>query len=92
MNKMTAIDNYAVTYDVTKVQAKAELERVFDFIMDTLADGETLEIQGFGSFGVKHKEACVKYNPQDTTQKINVPAKDVPYFKPGATLKKAVNN
>lgn len=91
MNKTQAIENYAESYEISKVQAKAELERVFGFIQDTLAAGEELQITGFGTFSTVQKEAAVKRNPSNG-EPVDVPAHKVPKFKAGRVLRSAVNN
>jgi DNA-binding protein HU-beta len=90
MNKMQAIDIYAENYGVTKVQAKAELERVIEFISDALAAGEEFQVIGFGTFYTKTKEAHTARNPQDGSQ-VQVDACIVPKFKASKVLKEKCN-
>lgn len=92
MNKDEFKRMIAGNNDITLVDAEKAIEIVLEGLQEAMVNEGGVKFIGFGSFGVKHKEACVKHNPQDATQKINVPAKDVPYFKPGAVLKKAVND
>ena len=56
----------------------------------TLAKGGRVEIGGFGSFELNHRQPRLGRNPKSGV-KVKVPAKYVPHFKPGATLKAAVN-
>jgi nucleoid DNA-binding protein len=54
------------------------------------ADGE-VRIQGFGTFKVSHREARTGVNPKDPSQKIKIPARNVPSFRAGSEFKKSVN-
>ncbi len=58
---------------------------------ESLQSGDTIEIRGFGSFGIRHRPARTGRNPK-TGAAVRVPAKWVCYFKPGKTLKKLVSS
>jgi len=58
----------------------------FDSISDALMNGDKVELRGFGSFKVKTRPPRTGRNPK-TSEKVHVPAKKVPYFKPGKDLK-----
>ena len=90
MNKTQMVESYAATYEVSKVQAKVEIERVFGFLEGVLATGESVQVTGFGTFSVHEKPESTKRNPQNGAEVI-VPKHKVPKFKYGATLKSAVN-
>ena len=66
------------------------VESVLSIIKDTLADGETLKVSGFGNFVVKAKSDRRGRNPQ-TGEEININARRVLTFKPSAMLKDAMN-
>ncbi|NYT26562.1 HU family DNA-binding protein [Candidatus Thiodubiliella endoseptemdiera] len=74
---------------------KAEVKTCVDTILLTITDGivsgEGVEIRGFGSFAKKHKKARIGINPR-TGEKTQVGAKNMPFFKPGQSLKEVVNN
>lgn len=89
MNKTQMVENYSETYEVSKRQAADEINRVFEFIQDTLVAGEVLQITGFGTFSTKDKPEYTARNPKDGSEVI-VPKHKVPKFKAGAGLKKAV--
>jgi len=57
---------------------------------DTLANGDNIEIRGFGSFTIKHYEPYTGRNPK-TGEKTEVKSKKLPFFKVGKDLKEAVN-
>lgn len=56
-----------------------------------LAEGERIEIRGFGSFSLHHRPARMGRNPR-TGEPVALPAKHVPHFKPGKELRERVNN
>lgn len=83
------IDLVAKHAEVTKASAARAVDGLFDGIAGALARGDKVSIVGFGTFVVKKRSARVGINPK-TKEKINIPAKKVPAFKPGAELKSKV--
>jgi integration host factor subunit beta len=63
---------------------------VFKSIIDALHRGEKIELRGFGSFRLRRREPRKGRNPK-TGDKVDVPPKKVPYFKPGKELKELIN-
>ena len=55
-----------------------------------LAEGDKIQLVGFGTFEVRERKAREAVNPQKPGEKISVPASKVPAFKAGAALKNAV--
>ena len=74
---------------MTKKQAAAAVDAIFDAIKDALADGDKVSLVGFGSFSIKKRKAREGRNPR-TGAPLKIPAKKVPVFKPGKALKDAV--
>jgi len=69
----------------------AELvETVLREVTTCLERGENVKLSSFGSFGVRDKRERVGRNPK-TGEKVEVPAKRVPYFKPSKELKDLIN-
>lgn len=66
------------------------VETVFDEISDALADGNRVELRGFGAFSVKSRNARTGRNPR-TGSSVSVDAKRVPYFKTGKELRERLN-
>ena len=64
---------------------------IFDGIASALAEGDRVELRGFGVFSVKQRYARVGRNPR-TGEAVNVAAKRVPYFKTGKQLREKLNN
>ena len=64
---------------------------IFDEISAALADGDRVELRGFGAFSVKRRDARIGRNPR-TGEAVSVDAKRVPYFKTGKQLREKLNN
>ena len=71
-----------------------EIERVvsafFDSIIDQLQAGGRVELRGFGAFSTRERQARTGRNPR-TGEAVDVPAKRVPYFKPGKEMRERLN-
>ncbi len=63
---------------------------VFDEITGALADGDRVELRGFGAFSVKHRPARMGRNPR-TGEPVQVQEKSVPFFKSGKELRDRLN-
>lgn len=90
MNKKEFIDFMADRLDITKKQAGIELENVIGSLVDACAAGDGIKLTSELTLTVKDVPACVRTNPQDPTQKINVPAKRTVRAKVGKRFKDAV--
>ena len=63
---------------------------IFEEITDTLANGDRVELRGFGAFSVKTRDARVGRNPR-TGEAVSVDQKKVPFFKTGKLLRDRLN-
>lgn len=63
---------------------------IFEEITTALAEGNRVELRGFGAFSVKHRPSRIGRNPR-TGETVNVPEKYVPYFKTGKDLRERLN-
>ncbi len=89
MNKTELVAAVAEKTELTKKDATKAVEAVFDTIQETLANGEKVQLIGFGNFEVRDRAARKGRNPQ-TGEEIEIPASKVPAFKAGKALKEAV--
>lgn len=64
---------------------------IFDEISDALANGDRVELRGFGAFSVKKRDARVGRNPR-TGDSVPVQEKFVPFFKTGKQLRDRIND
>ena len=91
MNKADLIEVIAGQTGSTKVDAAKALDVLVDAVSGELAKGGSVSLVGFGTFSVRHRAARDGINPQNPSQKIHIPAANVPVFKAGKALKAAVN-
>lgn len=70
-----------------ELSVKSVLKRM----TNALAEGERIEIRGFGSFSLHHRVARTGRNPR-TGDPVELPEKYVPHFKPGKALRDRVND
>ena len=89
MNKTDLVNHIATTAGINKTQATAALQALETAVVDTLANGGTVALIGFGTFAVKERAARAGRNPQ-TGETIQIAASKVPSFKAGKALKDAV--
>ncbi|ARI77246.1 MULTISPECIES: HU family DNA-binding protein [Halobacillus] len=89
MNKTDLINAVSEKTDLSKKDATQAVDSVFESIMDSLKDGEKVQLIGFGNFEVRERAARKGRNPQ-TGEEIEISASKVPAFKPGKALKDAV--
>jgi integration host factor subunit beta len=90
MTKAELVEDVARAAELTKKDAERLVEIVFESIIETLNHGEKIELRGFGSFRVRERGARRGRNPK-TGDPVSIPAKRVPYFKPGKELKELIN-
>ncbi len=90
MTKAELVDEVAKNSDLSKKDAEVIVQTVLDSIVDSLKHGEKVELRGFGSFRLRDRAPRQGRNPK-TGEKVFVPAKKVPYFKPGKHLKELIN-
>jgi integration host factor subunit beta len=90
MTKAELVDEVAKVVELTKKQAEAIVNIVFDSIVESLRAGQKIELRGFGSFRLRSRKSRTGRNPK-TGEKVDVPSKKIPYFKPGKELKEMIN-
>ncbi len=66
------------------------VNQIVDSMIDTLSEGERIEIRGFGSFSLHYRKARVGRNPK-TGETVELSDKRVPHFKPGKSLRERVD-
>lgn len=90
MTKSELILLVAQRTNVTRARAELVVKCVFDAMSDSLAEGEGIEIRGFGSFTVREYGAYTGVNPK-THVPVSVEAKRLPFFRVGKELRERVN-
>ncbi|NDW03449.1 HU family DNA-binding protein [Jiella pacifica] len=90
MNKNDLVAAVAEQAELSKQQAGAAVDAVFDSIETAMAKGDDVRLVGFGTFSVSHRAASKGRNPS-TGAEVDIPARNVPKFAPGKGLKDSVN-
>ncbi len=90
MNKAELAQLLAEKLNVSKREAEDMLNTFVDLTIAELKKGGEVVLTGFGAFMVKQRAARMGVNPQNPSQKIQIPAVRVPKFKAGKALKDAL--
>ncbi len=90
MTKADLIDEVAKVSNLTKKESETIVNTVFENITEALVKGDKVELRGFGSFRIRHRNARKGRNPKTGTS-VSVPEKRVPFFKVGKRLREHVN-
>ena len=90
MNKAELIIALAEKTAVSKNDAEKMVDAFVEIVTLTLKGGGEVNIAGFGAFLAKERAARMGVNPQNPSEKIQIPAVKVAKFKVGANLKKAL--
>ena len=90
MTKADLIAEVSRAAELSKKDAENIVNVFLDRIVEALKDGEKIELRGFGSFKLRRRNSRIGRNPR-TSEAVQVPAKKVPYFKPGKDLRRLIN-
>lgn len=74
----------------TSKDIEAAVSTMLGHVAETLANGDRVEVRGFGSFSLHFRKARVGRNPK-TGETVRLDSKYVPHFKPGKELRERVN-
>jgi integration host factor subunit beta len=91
MTKADLVEEVSRVTELTRKDSEVIVDTLFESVITALKGGDKLEVRGFGSFRVRQRNARVGRNPK-TGEKVEVPAKRVPYFKPSKELKDLIND
>lgn len=90
MNKNDLVNQVSDNTGLSKSDSAKAVDSVLDTITDTLKSGGDVRLVGFGTFLVSKRKATTGRNPQ-TGAAIDIPAANVPKFRPGKALKESLN-
>jgi integration host factor subunit beta len=90
MTKEELVNHVAATTDLPQAQAATVVKLFVQCIIEALAQGDKVEVRGFGSFRLRHRRARAARNPR-TGVPVPIPAKRVPWFTPGKALRALMN-
>ncbi len=90
MTKADLVNKLITELDFSRKEAERTVNVFFASIIESLKEGEGIELRGFGSFRLRQRRARKGRNPK-TGESVNVPPKTIVYFKVGKDLKEALN-
>jgi integration host factor subunit beta len=91
MTKADLVEHVVRVAAVSKKHAETIVNTVLSSIVNALHRDDKIELRGFGSFRVRRRRSRQGRNPK-TGDRVDVPEKRIPYFKPGKELKDLINN
>jgi len=89
MNKTVLVNAVSETTGLTKKDTEQVINEMLQVITSALANGDKVQLHGFGNFEVRDRAARKGRNPQ-TGEEMHIPASKSPAFKPATALKNAV--
>jgi len=90
MTKADLVEEVIRVTELPRKESETIVETIFESIIATLKDNKKIEIRGFGSFRTRQRRGRIGRNPK-TGEKVEVPPKRIPFFKPSKELKEFVN-
>ena len=90
MTKADLIEEVSRIVELTRKESEVIVETIFTSVVQSLREGEKVEIRGFGSFRTRERKGRVGRNPK-SGEKVEVPPKTIPFFKPSKELRDVVN-
>ena len=90
MNKTELVSAMAERLGASKKHSEEALTVALDLITEALAEGERVQLVGFGSFEVRERAPRIGRNPR-TKEEVTIPASKAVQFKSGKVLKRAVS-
>jgi integration host factor subunit beta len=91
MTKAELVEQIAEKINLTKKDTERIVNIVFGSIMNSLSNGDKVELRGFGSFRVRSRNSRDGRNPR-TGEAVAIPPKNVPFFKAGKELRQMVDH
>jgi integration host factor subunit beta len=91
MTKSELIDQLAeFQKHLAHLDVELGVKSIIEQMSSALANGDRIEIRGFGSFSLHHRAPRMGRNPK-TGEAVALPGKHVPHFKPGKALRERVD-
>ena len=90
LTKADLIEEVLRITELPRKESETIVETIFDSIIESIQSGDKIEIRGFGSFRTRQRRGRIGRNPK-TGEKVEVPPKKIPFFKPSKELKDFVN-
>ena len=91
MTRAELVENTASTLKLSKKETEVVVGIIFQSITDSLSEGDEVLLRGFGSFRIRERKSRICRNPK-SGERVEVPAKKVPFFKAGKELRERVGD
>mgnify|MGYP001173456902 CR=1 FL=1 len=91
MTKAEMVEKISAKINLTKKDTERVVNIVFGSVISALAKGDKVELRGFGSFRIRSRDRRDGRNPR-TGATVQIPPKEVPFFKAGKELREMVDN
>lgn len=91
MTKAELVEKVSEKINLAKKDTEVIVNTVFNSITEALSRGDKVELRGFGSFRLRKRNSREGRNPK-TGDTVTIPAKRIPFFKPGKDLRETVDN
>lgn len=91
ITKADLVNDISDATGLTKIETKAVVDGVFQKIIDSISNGDRIELRGFGVFNNKERKPRMARNPK-TGELVPLEKRHVPVFKPSPDFTKKVNN
>ena len=91
MTKADLVDQVSRAIESTRKDAEAVVDTVFSSVIKALQADDKIEVRGFGSFRTRRRRGRIGRNPK-TGERVEVPPKRIPFFKPSKELKELINS
>jgi DNA-binding protein HU-beta len=92
VTKQEFVGRVAQKAGLSQRDAAKAVDAFLDSVTETLKGGDAVTFTGFGKFSTAHRKAREGVNPRNPSQKVHIPAADVPKFSAGSGLKAAVKS
>src|SRR5271169_6470526 len=90
MTKAELVEEVTRVTELPRKESESVVETIFDSIIAALQADDKIEIRGFGSFRTRDRRGRIGRNPK-TGERVEVPPKKIPHFRPSKELKDFVN-
>jgi DNA-binding protein HU-beta len=90
VTKQEFVDRVASKAGLSRRDASKAVDAFLDSVTDALKSGDSVSFTGFGKFSTARRAAREGVNPRNPSQKVQIPAANVPKFSAGSSLKQAV--
>ena len=90
MTKRELVVKIAEETQLTQREVRHIVQMLLDLVVDSLVEGDTVELRNFGVFSVRRRKARVGRNPKAPGKGVPIPSRRVVKFKPGKVMRERV--